>query len=206
MNILNKDILENKALIFIGRSGCGKGTQVELLKQKLSEIYKNKKILHVETGVLFRQLLKTESYIQKLTKEVVETGGLMPEVMAVAMWSRYLLDNFTGEENLLFDGCPRKVQEAKYLDSALKFFKISRPVVIYMNVSRDWATKRLTARGRKDDSPEGINSRMNWFDTDVLPVIEFYRNDNSYDFIEANGEQSIEDVQKEIVAKLGLNL
>lgn len=206
MNILNNQESENKAFIFIGRSGCGKGTQVELFKQKLSEIYSDKKTLHVETGVLFRQFLKVESYIQKLTKEIVETGGLMPEVMAVAMWSRYLLDNFTGQENLLFDGCPRKVQEAKYLDSALKFFKISKPVVIYMNVSREWATNRLTARGRKDDSPEGINSRMNWFDTDVLPVIEFYRNNNSYDFVEANGEQSIEEVQKEIISKLGLNL
>jgi adenylate kinase len=196
----------NKAFIFIGRSGCGKGTQVELFKQKISELSGGKKILHVETGTLFRKLLQTESYIQKLTKEIVETGGLMPEVMAVAMWSRYLLDNFTGEEDLLFDGCPRKVQEAKYLDSALKFFKISKPVVIYMNVSRDWATKRLTARGRKDDTVDGINSRMNWFDTDVLPVIEAYKNDPDYNLIDVNGEQSIEDVQKEILAKLGLNL
>lgn len=186
----------------MGRSGCGKGTQVELLKQKMTEVYEGRKILHVETGAFFRQLLKTESYIQKLTKEVVEKGGLMPEVMAIAMWSRYLLDNFTGEENLLFDGCPRKIQEAELLNSALKFFKVPKPTIIYMNVTREWATQRLTARGRKDDTPEGINSRMDWFDKDVMPVIEAYRNDQSYDFVEIDGEKSIEDVQKELNSKV----
>lgn len=196
---MNNDI---KAFIFMGRSGCGKGTQVELLKQKIAEVYKGKKILHIETGALFRQLLKSDSYTQKLTKEIVETGGLMPEVMAVAMWSKFLLENFTGEENLLFDGCPRKLVEAKLLDSALKFYKIPKPTIIYMNVTREWATERLLARGRKDDTKEGIESRMNWFDNDVLPVINSYKEDLSYNFIEVNGEQTIEQVQQEINNKL----
>lgn len=182
----------------MGRSGCGKGTQVELLKQKLTEVYKGKKILHIETGALFRQLLKSDSYTQRLTKEIVETGGLMPEVMAVAMWSKFLLENFTGEENLLFDGCPRKLVEAKLLDSALKFYKIPKPTIIYMNVTREWATARLLARGRKDDTKEGIESRMNWFDDDVMSVVNSYKNDPTYNFIEVNGEQTIEQVQQEI--------
>lgn len=186
----------------MGRSGCGKGTQVELLKKKIQEIDTERQIVHIETGALFRQLLKTESYTQKLTKEIVETGGLMPEVMAVAMWSRYLMDNFTGSENLLFDGCPRKVPEQKLLDSALKFYRVPKPTVIYMNVSREWASARLQARGRKDDTPAGIESRMNWFDNDVMRVVEAYRNDPTYNFVEINGEGTIEDVQKDLHGRL----
>lgn len=193
---------KEKTFIIIGRSGCGKGTQVELLKKKLSLDDKDRKILHIETGALFRQLLKTESYTQKLTKEIVETGGLMPEVMAISLWSNYMMQNYTGEENLIFDGCPRKVVEAELLDSILKFYKASSPTIIYVNVSRKWAEDRLTARGRKDDSPEGIESRMNWFDKEVAPVIDFFRNDPTYRFIDVNGEQTIEEVHQEILDKV----
>lgn len=191
-----------RAFIFMGRSGCGKGTQVELLKKKISEVYSDREVLHIETGALFRLLLKSNSYTQKLTKEIVETGGLMPEVMAVAMWSKFLIENFNGDQNLLFDGCPRKVPEMRLLDSALKFYKVSRPTVIYMNVSREWATDKLLKRGRKDDTKDGIENRMNWFDKDVMPVIEEYKKDQTYNFIEVNGEQSIEQVQKEINTKI----
>jgi len=191
-----------KTFIIIGRSGCGKGTQVELLKEKLSIDDKDRKILHIETGALFRKLLQTESYTQKLTKEIVEIGGLMPEVMAISLWSNYMIQNYTGEENLIFDGCPRKVIEAQLLDSMIKFYKASSPTIIYINVSRKWAEERLTARGRKDDSPEGIESRMNWFDKEVAPVIDFFRNDPAYRFVDINGEQAIEQVKQDIFEKI----
>ena len=187
----------------MGRSGCGKGTQVELLMKKLTEDNKDRKILHIESGAFFRKLLKgPETYTQKLTKEIVETGGLMPEGIVIGLWSNFLMENYTGEENLVFDGCPRKVIEAQALDSVLKFYKASNPTVIYINVTRKWAEDRLTARGRKDDTPEGINNRMNWFDNEILPTtIELFKNDPFYKFIDINGEQPIEKVFQEVLDK-----
>jgi adenylate kinase family enzyme len=83
---------------------------------------------------------------------------------------------------------------------------VKKPNVVYVNVSKDWSEKRLQGRARKDDTPEAINRRLTWFETEVSKTIDFYRNNPYYNFIDINGEQPIEDVQNEILAKLGLNL
>jgi adenylate kinase len=122
------------------------------------------------------------------------------------LWTDYLIANYSGTQNMVFDGTPRKLHEAQLLDNALQFYGIEKPVVLYMNVSKEWAEKRLQGRARKDDTPEAISKRLAWFETEVIKTIDFYRNNSYYNFIDINGEQSIEEVQKEILAKIGLNL
>ncbi|HPS65294.1 MAG TPA: nucleoside monophosphate kinase [Ignavibacteria bacterium] len=150
--------MEPTAYIFIGRSGCGKGTQVELFKKVLAE-NSEAKILHIETGSFFREFIKGDLYTQKLSKSIVETGGLMPESLVTGLWINYLINNYTGKENLIFDGAPRKLQEAVLLDGTLKFYGIKCYRVIHINTSKEWCTARLLARGRKDDTKEGIEKR-----------------------------------------------
>ncbi|MFA6227286.1 MAG: nucleoside monophosphate kinase [Candidatus Paceibacterota bacterium] len=192
---------EPMAFIFIGRSGCGKGTQVELFKKSLGE-RTGSKILHIETGAFFREFIKGDSYTQSLSKKVVESGGLMPGAMALDLWVNYLVKNFSGKENLLFDGAPRIVYEAELLDAMLKFYGIPNYKVIYINTSRKWCTDRLTARGRKDDTAEGIDKRMSWFEKDVLPCIDFFNKDKDCQVFDINGEQTIEAVHKELIEKV----
>jgi adenylate kinase len=196
-----------KVFIFIGRSGCGKGTQADLLMTHLCKVGdKTCKTLHIETGALLREFVKGDSYTQQLCRKSMDEGTLMPEAVMVALWQKYLEDNFTGTENIIFDGCPRKLHEAQLLDSALKFFNIKKPTVIHMNVSHEWSEKRLIGRARKDDTADAIARRLAWFETEVMPTINFYKSNPDYNFIDVNGEQPIEDVQNEILAKLGLNL
>jgi adenylate kinase family enzyme len=64
--------------------------------------------------------------------------------------------------------------------------------------------KRLLARGRADDTPEDINSRLAWYETDVAPSVDFYRNNPNYNFCDVNGDQSVEDVFEDIKKQLGL--
>ncbi len=193
-----------RAYIFIGRSGCGKGTQADLLSKFLCEKDKSCQTLHIETGAFLREFVKGKTYTQKLSKEIMEAGGLMPEAVMVALWENYLFTHYTGKENLLFDGCPRKLHEAQLLDSALTFYKVSLPVVIYMNVSREWAKKRLEGRARKDDKQEAIEKRLKWFDAEVMPTINYYKDNTNYIFLDINGEKTIEEVHQEIINKLGL--
>lgn len=192
---------EPTAFIFIGRSGCGKGTQVDLFKKSLEE-KEGVKILHVETGAFFREFLKGGLYTQVLTKRVVESGGLMPAGMAIGLWLDYLINNFSGTESLLFDGAPRKLTEAELLDEMLKFYKIPNYKVIHINASRKWCTDRLLARGRKDDTTEGIGKRMDWFEKDVMPCIDFFNKDKDCQVFDINGEQTIEQVHNEIMKKV----
>ena len=202
-----KKINSPKAFIFIGRSGCGKGTQADLMITYLCKIGdKSCRTLHLESGALLRGFTKGNNYTQKRTKFVMDNGLLVPESVVVALWTDYLIANFTGIENLVFDGTPRKLHEAQLLDNALQFYGVEKPTVIYMNVSKEWSEKRLIGRARKDDTPEAVAKRLAWFDTEVMPTIDYYKNNVGYNFVDINGEQPIGDVQNEILAKLGLNL
>ena len=202
-NILNKEESPT-AYIFIGRSGCGKGTQVELFKKEFGE--RNKaNILHVETGAFFREFIKGDLYTQKLSKQIVETGGLMPEAIVVKLWVDYLVKNFTGTESVICDGAPRKLMEAELLDGMLKFLGVKKYKVVHINTSAKWCTDRLLARGRKDDTAEGIAKRMHWYDTEVMQCIKYYEENENYEFIDVNGEQTIEQVSAELLSKVFKN-
>ena len=196
-----------KVFIFLGRSGCGKGTQADLLVQHFCKVGdKLCKTLHIESGALIREFSQGDSQTQKKTNFVMAEGLLIPEAVAVSLWMGYLNDNFTGVENLVFDGTPRKLHEAQLLDDILKFYEFEKPTVISVNVSRAWSEKRLMGRARKDDNPDSIKKRLEWYETDVVPTMDYYRGSPHYNFVDINGEQPIDDVQNEILAKLGLNL
>ncbi|HEC30731.1 MAG TPA: hypothetical protein ENI66_01815 [Candidatus Yonathbacteria bacterium] len=190
-----------QAFIFFGRSGSGKGTQAKLLIKYLEE-NTQRKVLYIETGERFREFKVGESFSSKLTKEVMEHGGLMPEFLPVWIWSDFLIKNFTGDEHLVLDGLSRRVDEAPVLASALEFYKFNNPVVIHMNVSRERAFEMLKGRGRKDDTDEYINKRLDWFETKVMPSIEYFKDHSGYVFLDINGGGSIEEVHKELIEKI----
>jgi len=188
---------KNEVCIFIGRSGCGKGTQTELYIKKLEEI-NDSNTLHIETGSLLREMAKSNSYTSKIVKGILDVGGLMPESIVISLWTDYLINNFFGKENIVFDGTARRLYEAEILDRTLKFYNILKYKVIYINVSRNWAIERLLARGRKDDTEEDIEKKMEWFDKEVMLSIDFFKNNKNCEFIDVNGEQTIEQVHNEI--------
>jgi len=213
LNIFKKQILGEvsdkpnvpKTFIFIGRSGCGKGTQADLMLSFLCKVGdRTCKTLHIESGALLRQFAQGDNFTQKKIKDVLGAGALVPESVIVALWTDYIIANFNGTENMIFDGTPRKLHEAQLLDNALQFYGIEKPTVVYINVSQKWSENRLLGRARKDDTAEAIKKRLDWFDTEVMKTIDFYRTNPYYNFVDINGEQPIEEVHNEIMAKLGL--
>ena len=198
--------MHKETFIFIGASGSGKGTQVALVKDYLTKKTPEIPIFCVQTGAYFREFIKGDVYAAHIAREVQEKGGLQPSFLAMWLWSDLFVKNLTGNEHIILDGAPRTLSEAHHLDIAMKFFQRAQPTVIYLKVHRDWSFKHLIQRaqkeGRKDDTEESINRRLDWFDRDVLPTINHYRRDRDYDFIEINGERSIEEVQREISANI----
>jgi adenylate kinase family enzyme len=84
----------------------------------------------------------------------------------------------------------------------LDFYQREEPRVIYINVSRKWSEEKLLSRGRSDDRTlTKINKRLDWFDSDVVPAIEFFRNNPRYKFLEIDGEQPIKKVHQDIIKK-----
>jgi len=192
-----------KTFIFIGRSGCGKGTQAKLLIEYLEKIHTADKIFYLQTGQHFRDFVAKDGFANKMANEIAQEGGRQPDFLAVWIWSNSFLENVKNKEHLVIDGTPRSLNEARILDTAIKFYKRKKPVVIYMEVSRQWSEERLLARGRADDLEiEDIRKRLDWFEDDVMPAVEFYRNNSDYNLLDINGEQTIEEVHNEIMEKV----
>lgn len=194
-----------KTFIFVGRSGCGKGTQAELLMEYVKEHDSSKReIFYLETGKKFREFIEQDNFTSKLSRVVYNSGRLQPSFLAAHIWSHILINDFKGDEHLFIDGTPRTEGEAVVLDSAFRFYERELPAVIFLNVGHVWSKQRLMGRGRFDDKNEAdVDKRLSWFDTDVMPAIVHMKESRLYDFYEINGEQSVEAVQAEIMQKLG---
>jgi adenylate kinase family enzyme len=192
-------------IIFIGRSGCGKGTQADLLKEYIRKNdNKARQILYVETGEHFRRFIRGESFSSKLSHRAYEADERQADFLACWMWTNVLIEELGEDMHLVFDGAPRALSEAEMMTSALNFYKREKPVIIYINVSRKWSQDRLLSRGRADDiTLSKIDKRLDWFDKDVMPAVEYFRNNPYYRFLEVDGEQTIEEVHADILSQYG---
>jgi adenylate kinase family enzyme len=190
--------------IFIGRSGCGKGTQIEKLTEFLKEDL-GQEVFHLEAGGRFRDFISKDGYSSSLANQIAEEGELQPEFLSIWAWGGELAEKFQEGQNLFIDGTPRRLIEAKILESAFDFYNINKVNIIYLNVSKDWAIKRMKGRGRHDDlEMSDIKNRLKWFDEEVVPVLDYYRAHRSHNFIEINGEQEIDKVHQDILRALDL--
>ena len=198
----NSNGLDPYTVVFLGRSGCGKGTQAKLLMEKLSAREHARRIFHLETGVRFREFIRGEGYTHELSNAIYSAGGIQPEFLVIWMWGGAFIERLAADDHIVLDGTPRKFHEAHVLDSAFKFYGRKRPVIIHLNVRRDWAEERLLARRRSDDTAKDIKARLDWYETDVAPVVEFYRTNPEYHFADISGERSIGEVHADILKNL----
>ena len=186
--------------VFFGIVGSGKGTQAEILKQYLEKNTPSP-VTYVQTGQRFRDFTAQNTHTALLAREVIETGALMPEFLGVWNWSSIFVDSIKGDEHLILDGMPRRLREAHIFDSAMEFYGRKMPMVIYLDISHDTAKERLLGRGRADDNHEDIDRRLAWFETDVVPVLEWYERDRNYNFVRINGEQPVEQIAADIMGE-----
>ena len=192
-----------QTFIFMGRSGCGKGTQADLLKKYLKEKDPNAEIFYIETGANFREFVKGQKYSNQLANKIYKNGERQPDFLAIWMWAHIILNDFKGTEHVFFDGITRSLPEAMAFTTALEFYE-RKATVIFINVSREWSEARLLARGRADDKSEAeVIKRLNWFDRDSVPALGYFKVNDRYNVLQVDGEKTIEEVHYDIVQKLG---
>lgn len=201
--------MEPQTFIFLGRSGCGKGTQADRVEKYLKAKDQDRNIIYLEMGGLFREFWKSDDYTNTLSRKIMERGDLQPAFIQIYLWTKFLLESLSGNEHLIVDGTPRRIEDAQVIDSAFKFYGRAKPHFIFLNVSREWAKQRIIERikvsGRVEDlDPKIIDSRLDWYEKFVEPSINFFRNNPDYNFVEIDGEQSIEEVHQEILKKTNL--
>ncbi|KND48069.1 MAG: adenylate kinase [Parcubacteria bacterium C7867-006] len=191
-----------QTFIFIGRSGCGKGTQAALIQELIKQKDPTGEVSYIETGAQFREFIKGSGFSNKLSNKIYENGERQPDFLAIWMWAHLLLEKFKGTEHLVFDGINRSLAEAMAFTTALEFYG-RRATIVFINVSREWSKTRLLERKRSDDiNPAEVEKRLNWFDRDSAPAIAYFKVNDKYDLIQVDGERTIEEVHDDIVSRV----
>lgn len=157
---------------FLGRSGSGKDTQGDLL-HKTVELGGNN-VVHISTGDEARNLKRRGTAVGSLIKRILDKGELFPDWLADSLWMCVIQNQLMPGEVVILDGTPRRVGEARLLDEVMIALDRPLPVPIYLDVTEEEARRRLLARARADDKLDVINKRLSWFQTDVLPILDFY--------------------------------
>jgi adenylate kinase len=209
-----------KYIILLGAPGAGKGTQAEMLGERLG-------LAHVASGDLFRENVARQMPLGMLAKSYMDRGELVPDDVTVQM----VMERIAQPDcacGVVFDGFPRTETQAKALGAAFAKEHKKIGVVVLVNVRDEVLVERLSARWvcptdgavynlltnpprvagrcdkdggpleqRNDDKPETVRRRLGVYRTQTQPLIDYYRAAGL--LREVNGEQEIEKVQQEIV-------
>ncbi len=161
-------------------------------------------IIHIDMGSELRALRDTGTYAGKYTGAVIDKGGRMPDFMPIYLQTKKVTENFTGEEHIVADGLARGREQTMCFDDMISFFNRGEDFqIVSIELSEESVVKRLLARGRNDDTEEGIKNRLGWYKTDVLPQLDLLKSRGRKVHI-IDGEPDPETIHKSILAALGI--
>lgn len=179
-------------LLLFGMQGSGKGTQAQILTERYG-------LKVFEMGGELRAMVQSGSELGNRIKGIIEVGNLVDDATIMEIVEAFLA-GLPADQPVLFDGIPRTMAQADQLLELLK--RHGREVkALYLEISKQKAVERMLSRGRQDDTQEIIEKRIGLFLEQTVPVIERFRQQGQ--LIEIDGEQSVEQVTEEIVAKVG---
>jgi adenylate kinase len=192
-------------LILLGPPGSGKGTQAELLRDKLG-------FQHYSTGEVFRDHIKRKTTVGLEVEEYVISGKLVPDEVVLEVVNAFLAEH--ARKPIVFDGFPRTVPQAEGLDRVLDGHEQKVDCAVLIDLDDDEVVKRLTSRRqcrkckkiynlyfmppkvagrcdecggelyqRDDDKEETIRDRLNVYHEQTEPLVEFYQDRNELERI-----------------------
>lgn len=123
-------------IVFLGYPGSGKGTQAKLLSQR-------KGFFHISTGDLFREEISKKTELGEKVKSYISLGKLVPDDLVLEVIRNKIKDL---NDNILFDGFPRTIEQAEALDRMLEEFSRSIDKVFFFEVNENEVIKRISAR------------------------------------------------------------
>lgn len=194
-------------IVIFGAPGVGKGTQAKLLAEKYD-------FLHISTGDLLRQEVAMETSVGLRAKAIMNRGDLVGDDIVVGLLSRALEHRSTSPnpdaeidpwdverhgmphrpEGCIIDGFPRTVQQAQTLEFLFRRLNRTIDCVIDIEVPRDELVRRIHERaaisGRADDTEEVIRHRLDLYDQQTTPVLDYYRGSGMLIAVDGSGEIS----------------
>ena len=187
----------SKKIVLLGPPGCGKGTQSKLLVE-------NKSFFQLSTGDLLRAASSdNKSEVGQKIKQIMQQGGLVPDNFVIDIIVNKVSD--LKDQNIIFDGFPRNIEQAKFLDKSLETKSISLDYVIFFGIDYNVLESRIKQRIeqstgedlRTDDNLGILNKRINIYKESTLPIVDYYKNKNI--LYEIDAMESIETVYNNIL-------
>jgi len=199
-------------LVFLGPPGAGKGTQAALLARRRG-------LKHLSSGDLLRRAVEEGSALGREAQKYMDKGLLVPDEVVIGL----ILEQLQGQEGVVLDGFPRTLEQARALDQALGKGGVERALLLRVDpeeLVRRISSRRtcrdcqapyniLTAppRGegecdicggglyqRPDDTPAGIRKRLEVYQAQTTPVIEYYKEKGR--LLEVDGGGGAEEVSQ----------
>ena len=185
-----------KKIVLLGPPGCGKGTQSKLLVEKDN-------FVQLSTGDLLRsEISNSNSDLGKKVKYLMESGELVPDDVVIDIIVKKVEQH--KNENIVFDGFPRNLNQAEVLDSSLDNVSIKLDHAIFFEIDFKILEERINTRAnetedsekRKDDNSKTLLNRIEVFKSSTLPIVDYYEEKGIISKI--NGMQMVKEVYAEI--------
>ena len=209
----------DRALIFLGPPGAGKGTQARQIAQSCG-------VPHLSTGDMFREAVSRGTELGRQVKPIMDRGELVPDDLVMKVVEERL-SRPDCAHGFVFDGFPRTLAQAGELDGILEKRGFGKPIVIDFAVSADKLLRRLTGRRtcseggeiyniyeappkadgicdvdggklvqRDDDRPEVVKERLAAYERQTKPLTDHYRRQGVLETVDAGA--SVEEVQRAV--------
>ena len=179
-------------IVIFGPPGAGKGTQSSLIVKKF-------KLHQLSTGDLLRKEIKNNTKLGQEISSIINEGNLVSDSIVGNLIEKYL-SNITYKNRLIFDGYPRNLIQAKNLDQLLKKYNQKIDLVLKLSVGLETIKNRIKERKslekREDDSEAVAITRYETYESNISPIIDFYKQSNLLKVI--NAETSVTEINNEI--------
>ncbi len=179
-------------IILFGPPGAGKGTQSKYLVEKLSNF-------QISTGDILRDEIKKNSDIGQQIINNMDEGKFVSDEIVNSLIEKLIYDP-NKKDRFIFDGYPRSLSQAKYLDLLLDKSDQKIDHIFFLNINKDTIIERIEKRkileNRTDDNTDTILKRYDIYMETTRPVLDYYS--KNLNFHEINGTQEIDEITREI--------
>ena len=181
-------------IVIFGPPGAGKGTQSNFIVKKFN-------LYQLSTGELLRKEINDKTQLGQQISSIINAGNLVSDEIVGNLIERFIT-NKDYKNRLIFDGYPRNLSQARYLDVLLKRNNQKIDIALKLSVSLKTIKKRIFERKnlekRADDNEKIAIKRYETYENNIEPVINFYKQSDLLQVV--NGEASITEISDEISA------
>lgn len=157
----------SKRVVILGRQGAGKGTQCTMLVERYG-------LIHVSTGDMLRAAVAAGTELGQKADAIMKAGDLVSDEIMNGIVAERLAEADIMEHGVLLDGFPRTTSQADALQGILDDQGVELDAAINIDVPLDEVTARMMARGRADDTEEGIARRLELYEQQTAPLLEWF--------------------------------